>query len=791
MIRRLILLTFIVILTTAFRATPVHGPGLTVVGRPAAGLPPAQEAPSGRLAQAQEAFAAGDDETARSRFEAILADPAATPDEQRLALYWRGRSELEGGDAAAAVATLDQFLQQYPGDALARAAQFNLGRAHQAAGQFDAASAAYRATLLPDDPTNVYIHRQIGDAAMAGNLSADAVAAYQAGLDATEDDALKIQMRERLAEAELAGGNPAGAIAQYETLLTTLEDTFQRAKYLRLMGEAYLAANDPAAGHDRYLEAVNRYPAAKDSHLALIELVNAGVPVDEFQRGLVNYYAEAYQPAVDAFRRYLDQTPAPVNADVALWRMGQAFEELKAYDSAITTFQELIANYPDSDHWGEAQFELGQALIGQGDYDRAKTVFRDFAAAYPASGLAPQALWRPARLEFDQHDLAEARTHFLAMAAAYPASDLAVDSLYWAGHAAYRLPDYEAALADWQQLIDTYPASDLVLFAQYWQGKALLALGRTDEAQALLTEVSDGPLDYYRLRARVQLDNQPPVAVPLTIPTADQLAAEQAEAEAWLRSWFSIAETGSITFPGEAVQADPAFRRGDTLLAFGLREEALAEFETVKDNWWHNALAMYQLSNYFHEHQIGLLSIVSAARVIFLSPAAAPEEAPLYIQRLYYPIFFDEVVLAEAQRRDLDPALVIALIRQESLFEQSAESYVGAQGLMQVMPATGEEISAQSDLGSYGAGQLWRPYVNIKFGSWYLKEQLNAFNGNSFAALAAYNAGPDRVAEWIQVSDDLDVFTEAVPFFESRTYIRRIYENLAAYRRVYGPPAGG
>ncbi|MCB0214791.1 MAG: hypothetical protein KDJ52_35960, partial [Anaerolineae bacterium] len=74
MIRRLILLTFIVILTTAFRATPVHGPGLTVVGRPAAGLPPAQEAPSGRLAQAQEAFAAGDDETARSRFEAILAD---------------------------------------------------------------------------------------------------------------------------------------------------------------------------------------------------------------------------------------------------------------------------------------------------------------------------------------------------------------------------------------------------------------------------------------------------------------------------------------------------------------------------------------------------------------------------------------------------------------------------------------------------------------------------------------------------------------------------------------------
>ncbi|MCB9140623.1 MAG: tetratricopeptide repeat protein, partial [Caldilineaceae bacterium] len=460
------LLTVIVIVTTAFQPTPTTAPVMRGVALLPAIVPsPQTAAPTARLAQTQAAFAAGDYEAARSQFDALLATADATPDEQRLALYWRGRSELDLGDASTAITTLDQFLQQYPGDALARAAQFNLGRAYQAAGQFDAAIAAYRATLLPDDPANVYIHRQIGDAALAGQFYAEAVAAYQAGLTATEDDALKIRLRERLAGAELAAGNPAGAIAQYETILAALEDTFQRAKYLRLMGEAYIAANDSAAGYDRYLEAVNRYPAAEDSHLALIELVNANIPVDDFQRGLVNYYADAYRPAVDAFERYLAQSPAPANADVALWRMGQSYEGLKAYNDAIATFQTLMANYPNSAHWAEANFELGQALIGQGDYDQAKTVLREFASAYPASGLAPRALWRPARLEFDQHDLAEARTHFLEMAAAYPASDLAVDSLYWAGHAAYRLPDYEGALADWQKLIDTYPASDLVLFA--------------------------------------------------------------------------------------------------------------------------------------------------------------------------------------------------------------------------------------------------------------------------------------------------------------------------------------
>jgi soluble lytic murein transglycosylase len=175
--------------------------------------------------------------------------------------------------------------------------------------------------------------------------------------------------------------------------------------------------------------------------------------------------------------------------------------------------------------------------------------------------------------------------------------------------------------------------------------------------------------------------------------------------------------------------------------------------------------------------------------LVSLSPAQAPEDAPLFIQRLYYPIYYDEIILAEAAGRGLDPALIVALIRQESLFETSAESPVGARGLMQIMPATGERIRQQSDLGNFGVDQLWTPYVNIKFGSWYLKRQLELFNDNQFAALAAYNAGSNNVAGWLQVSDDLDIFVESIAFRESRTYIRRIYENLAAYRRLYGVPA--
>jgi soluble lytic murein transglycosylase len=110
---------------------------------------------------------------------------------------------------------------------------------------------------------------------------------------------------------------------------------------------------------------------------------------------------------------------------------------------------------------------------------------------------------------------------------------------------------------------------------------------------------------------------------------------------------------------------------------------------------------------------------------------------------------------------------------------------------MQVMPATGEYVATNLDFSSFDTDQLWLPYVSIKFGAWYLSQQLGLFDNNQFAALAAYNAGPGNVQEWIKVSDDLDIFVESIPFQESRIYIRTIYANLAAYRRLYGVPSTG
>lgn len=784
-----------------------------------------------RLETAQNAYASGDYETARVEFDQLLADPGADANEQRLALYWRGRSEIELADAAAAVATLQQFLQQYPTDELTRAAQFNLGRAYEQLGQPLEAIAAFSQAIAPSDAVNVYIHERIGDIWLQTGAYTETIAAYQTGIDSTTDSSFQVHLRESIAEAERQHNNLGAAIAQYEDILKIAEIDAYRAKILKLLGDTLAEAGDKEASRQRYLEAVNLYPEAPDSHLALVELVvNDNVPVDDFQRGLVNYHAKSYWPAVAAFERYLTPpavptepltvttsltgtelltgtstvtttetltgtaaaatTPAqpslPSNAGDALWYMALSLQGVGQYDSAIAAFQRLINEFPTSSPWGEAHIQMGQTLINQGNYTQAQTVLRNFATNNPGHPLADEALWRPARLDFNLDRFDQARTHFLELVDKYPTSQYAGDALYWAGQSAYNQGDYETAIADWAKLTQLYRDSSLVSYAGYWRAKTLMRLGRNDEASAVLAEMVKEPADYYRLRARDLLTGQQPHSVPINLPTKAELVAEQAEAENWLRQWIGELPAENLANVSDSIRDDPAFQRGEALLEFGLRDKALIEFEMVKDNWWDDPLAMYQLAVYFHEKHLGRLSILAAARLVFLSPAEAPEQTPIYIQRLYYPVLFEDVIFEEAEKLQVDPALLVALIRQESLFEFSAKSIAGARGLMQVMPTTGEYIAERSDFGQFQTDQLWLPFISIRFGTWYLNQQLGIFNGNQFAALAAYNAGPGNVQEWVKVSDDLDIFVESIPFWESRTYIRRIYENLAAYRRIYG-----
>ena len=128
-----------------------------------------------------------------------------------------------------------------------------------------------------------------------------------------------------------------------------------------------------------------------------------------------------------------------------------------------------------------------------------------------------------------------------------------------------------------------------------------------------------------------------------------------------------------------------------------------------------------------------------------------------------------------------------ALLRQESLFESFARSGAAAQGLSQVIPDTGAYIAQRLNWPDYVNEDLYKPYVGIAFGGYYLDQQIDAFDGSVHAALSAYNGGPGNAARWYETAGpDLDLFVETVDFAETRTYIERIFTGFAIYRALYG-----
>ncbi len=149
-----------------------------------------------------------------------------------------------------------------------------------------------------------------------------------------------------------------------------------------------------------------------------------------------------------------------------------------------------------------------------------------------------------------------------------------------------------------------------------------------------------------------------------------------------------------------------------------------------------------------------------------------------------------EHVRTAAGEAGLDPYLVLAVIRQESRFEERAESHAGALGVMQIMPRTGRSLASKAGMGDFEKGLLADPEVSIRMGSRYLGEQMRSFASGRTRevgfelGLAAYNAGPSAARQWVRhlPLDDADTFVERIPYKETRIYVKKVLKNYTVYK---------
>ena len=155
-----------------------------------------------------------------------------------------------------------------------------------------------------------------------------------------------------------------------------------------------------------------------------------------------------------------------------------------------------------------------------------------------------------------------------------------------------------------------------------------------------------------------------------------------------------------------------------------------------------------------------------------------------FILKERFPFYFDDIVRKYARRYDLEQEFILALIKQESVYDPRAHSPANAYGLMQLMPLTADDMARLARMRIKNTETLFDPEINVHLGSLYLKQLNKQFDGYKENMLAAYNAGPHRVERWINIegSEQVDVFIENIEFSETRNYVRQVMKNYWAYK---------
>jgi soluble lytic murein transglycosylase len=174
--------------------------------------------------------------------------------------------------------------------------------------------------------------------------------------------------------------------------------------------------------------------------------------------------------------------------------------------------------------------------------------------------------------------------------------------------------------------------------------------------------------------------------------------------------------------------------------------------------------------------------MVVLAGGVLLAVVLVQTAKPGWWERLWYPLRYEQIVRGHSRNYDLDPALLAAVIYQESKFKADARSSSGAIGLMQLLPDTAKGIALHTGGTAFRVDDLYDPELNVRYGAWYLRHLLQKY-GDERTALAAYNAGQDNVDRWRRSG-------LGIQFPETRAYVERVEELKQIYRDAYAKELG-
>lgn len=342
-----------------------------------------------------------------------------------------------------------------------------------------------------------------------------------------------------------------------------------------------------------------------------------------------------------------------------------------------------------------------------------------------------------------------------------PLADPALQHFWDKAWAAYSRGDLNGAKKLFRFIADTYTHVNVKRQSEYWYARSVERLGQKEEAKAIYQKLASAPYaDLYAMHAVSRgATRQENTTNPLKREGPDWRELAEKEMPQELQLAYELTALSSMRDALEEI------RRNSRRTNIRFAEALMADYYSATGQ----KIPMYR----------------SLRRAWPQLATVEQDTAPHYFLRLYYPLKYGEEIEEHAKARKLDPNLVRALILQESYYNPSAKSRVGATGLMQLMPPTAREHAGRLGV-RYSAGRLEDPEYNVRLGTYHLRMLIDMFRGNTYFAVASYNAGQGNLLKWRRAAPrkPVDEFLESIPFSETRNYVKRVTMLRSAYSRL-------
>ena len=664
----------------------------------------------------------------------------------------------------------DLWLAPAPALIAARAA---LARAVDALNTDQAAAALPVFSKHVNDPEiGPYARLYAGRASLRLSRPSEAARAAASILEASPSDALA----EAALEVAIAAADEQDDTAAKRQALKALTErpvsapATARLRYLK----ASLAAGDVAEAARMFYVLYYDYAGLQEAADAAAEMKRVGLSAPSVSRDAapralaraerlfgLKQFADA-RAAYDAARPHLD-AEGRARADVRIAQSDAGLKRLPAAAAALKTIADKGGPFADEARyaylgvlrdmgrtpeyvegvtafavdgqpsWAErALNELGTFYILEDEDGEAAKVFAQMYARFPAGAFGDRAAWRAGWWSYKSGDYAETIRIFESAAVTHRRADYRPSWLYWAARAHGQLGHRTEALEGFRRVIADYRNS--------YYGRA--AIREVEAIQAATRPAGAGPVSPARL----------------TLPAA-------------------------IT-PGVR---PPNASTIEHLLAAGMFDEAIAELRRLQASGQGSPMIEATIG-YALNRQGKLRPGITAMRRAYPQFMAEGGEAlPLPILKVIFPIDHWELIQSHATAKRLDPFLVAALVAQESTFQADVRSVANAWGLMQIIPGTGRRYATTLGIKPFATSRLTDPEINVRIGTTYFSDLLRQF-GDAAPALAAYNAGENRVERWLadRPGVDRDEFIDDIPFPETQNYVKRILGTAEDYRILYG-----